>query len=89
MYRPCLHCEGKQYDENYCPEICTYGEDKKRLKELEEEVKSRELSVATPENVAYAISFFEKHLKEDILRYGERQAIHIALELLREKQKEG
>ncbi len=45
--------------------------------------------MATPENVAYAISFFEKHLKEDVLRYGERQAIHIALELLREKQKEG
>ena len=44
--------------------------------------------MATPENIAYAISFFEKHLKEDILRYGERQAIHIALEVLREKQKE-
>lgn len=35
MYRPCLHCEGKRYDENICPEICTYGEAKKRLKELE------------------------------------------------------
>lgn len=44
--------------------------------------------MATPENIAYAISFFEKHLKEDLLRYGERQAIHIALDVLREKQKE-
>lgn len=35
MYRPCLHCEGKRYDESVCPEICTYGEAKKRLKELE------------------------------------------------------
>ena len=39
MYRPCLHCEGKRYNESYCPEICTYGEDKKRLKELEEQFK--------------------------------------------------
>lgn len=40
------------------------------------------------ENIAYAIQFFERHMKEDVLRYGERQAIHIALEVLREKQKE-
>ena len=39
MYRPCSHCEGKQYDEDYCPEICTYGECRKRLKELEEAMK--------------------------------------------------
>lgn len=39
MYRPCLHCEGKKYDKNYCPEICTYGEDRKRLEELEEKFK--------------------------------------------------
>ena len=39
MYRPCLHCEGKKYDEDYCPEICQYGEDRKRLKELENAVK--------------------------------------------------
>lgn len=39
MYRPCLHCEGKRYDENYCPEICAYGEARKRLKELEEQEK--------------------------------------------------
>lgn len=25
MYRPCLHCDGKKYDEEYCPQICTYG----------------------------------------------------------------
>lgn len=36
MYRPCFHCQGKAYDPDYCPEICTYGEDRKRLKELEE-----------------------------------------------------
>lgn len=36
MYRPCLHCESKKYDEDYCPEICTYGEARKRLKELED-----------------------------------------------------
>ena len=36
MYRPCLHCEGKTYDPDYCPEICQYGEDRRRLKELEE-----------------------------------------------------
>lgn len=39
-----------------------------------------------PENITYAINFFERHMKEDILRYGERQAIHIALELLRKEQ---
>lgn len=44
---------------------------------------------ASPDEIAYAISFFEKHLREDVLRYGERQAILIALDLLREKQKEG
>ncbi len=38
MYRPCLHCEGGKYDESYCPEICTYGEARKRLKELEKSV---------------------------------------------------
>ena len=35
MYRPCMHCDGKKYDPEYCPTICTYGEDKKRLDELE------------------------------------------------------
>lgn len=44
--------------------------------------------LATPENITYAINFFERHMREDILRYGERQAIHIALELLKEKQSE-
>ena len=42
--------------------------------------------VLTPENIEYAIKFFERHMKEDILRYGERQAIYIALELLRKEQ---
>jgi hypothetical protein len=42
--------------------------------------------LATPKNVEYAIKFFERHMKEDVLRYGERQAIHIALELLRKEQ---
>lgn len=44
MYRPCLHCEGKKYDENYCPGICTYGEDKKRLKEWEGKLEKIENS---------------------------------------------
>lgn len=39
MYRPCFHCEGKKYDKDYCPEICTYGEAMKRLKELEDAMK--------------------------------------------------
>ena len=42
--------------------------------------------LTTPENINYAINFFERHMREDILRYGERQAIHIALELLRKEQ---
>ena len=42
--------------------------------------------LVTPKNVEYAIKFFERHMKEDVLRYGERQAIHIALELLRKEQ---
>lgn len=41
MYRPCLHCEGKKYDESYCPKICTYGEARKRLKELEKGVHGK------------------------------------------------
>ena len=32
-----------------------------------------------------AIRFFERHLKEDILKYGERQAIHMAIAALREQ----
>ena len=36
MYRPCLHC-GVRYDENECAQICTYGEERKRLRELEKE----------------------------------------------------
>lgn len=32
MYRPCLHCGG-HYDENECAQICTYGEERKRLRE--------------------------------------------------------
>lgn len=36
MYRPCVHCGNGGYDKDYCPDICTYGEDRKRLKELED-----------------------------------------------------
>lgn len=32
-----------------------------------------------------SIRFFERHLKEDILKYGERQAIHMAISALREQ----
>lgn len=32
-----------------------------------------------------SIRFFERHLKEDILKYGERQAIHMAISALRER----
>lgn len=32
-----------------------------------------------------SIRFFERHLKEDILKYGERQAIHMAISSLREQ----
>ena len=35
MYRPCLHCEGKKYDKDYCPTICTYGEARKQLEASE------------------------------------------------------
>lgn len=35
------------------------------------------------DNREYAVNFFQKHMKEDVLRYGERQAIHIALEALK------
>ena len=31
-----------------------------------------------------AIQFFEKHLKDEPLKYGERQAIHMAISALRE-----
>ena len=43
MYRPCMHCEGKKYDENYCPQICQYGEARKRLNELEKKIEQGEL----------------------------------------------
>ena len=43
MYRPCLHCEGKKYDESYCPQICQYGETRKRLEELEKKIERGEL----------------------------------------------
>lgn len=33
-----------------------------------------------------SIRFFERHLKEDILKYGERQAIHMAIAALREQE---
>ena len=36
-------------------------------------------------SVEVAIRFFERHLKEDILKYGERQAIHMAIAALREQ----
>lgn len=36
-------------------------------------------------SVEVAIRFFERHLKEDILKYGERQAIHMAISALREQ----
>lgn len=39
MYRPCMHCVNGGYDKDYCPSICTYGEDRKRLKELENAVE--------------------------------------------------
>ena len=35
--------------------------------------------------VEYAVKFFERHMEEDVLRFGERQAIHIALAALREQ----
>lgn len=46
MYRPCLHCEGKKYDKDYCPEICTYGEARKRLEEIEDALKHGRLIYA-------------------------------------------
>ena len=33
-----------------------------------------------------SIRFFERHLKEDILKYGERQAIHMAIAALTEQE---
>ena len=36
----------------------------------------------TTENRKYARNFFRKHLEEYNLRYGERQAIHIAIDAL-------
>ena len=36
-------------------------------------------------NAEEAIRFFERHLKEDVLKYGERQAIYIAVSALREQ----
>lgn len=92
----CLPAEERQ---RYFEQLCEM--DERELRKLWEnsEVRAKLEKVAkrlnpvpntaTPENTAYAISFFERHLKEDDLRYGERQAIHIALEVLREKQKEG
>lgn len=47
MDRPCLHCE---YDPNTCPEICQYGKDRKRLKELED-AQSRRLSLQDMETL--------------------------------------
>lgn len=41
MYRPCLHCGG-HYDENECAQICTYGEERKRLRELENELEKKQ-----------------------------------------------
>ena len=43
MYRPCLHCEGKKYDKDYCPQICQYGVDRKRLEELDKKIDQGKL----------------------------------------------
>lgn len=51
MYRPCLHCEGKKYDKDYCPEICTYGETIKRLKEIEDALKHGRLIYAAGDTI--------------------------------------
>lgn len=94
-----LRCMSAEELQRYFEQLCEM--DEQEFQELWENSKVRtelkELAkrfapsrnVATPENIAFAISFFEKHLKEEVLRYGERQAVHIALEVLREKQKEG
>lgn len=91
----CMSAEELQrYFEHLCEmdeqEFRELWENSKVRTELEELAKrfASPRNVATPENIAYAISFFEKRLKEEVLRYGERQAVHIALEVLREKKKE-
>ena len=38
------------------------------------------------ETVEYAIKFFNRRLREPVLQYGERQAIHIAISALREQE---
>ena len=38
------------------------------------------------ETVEYAIKFFNRRLREPVLQYGERQAIHIAISALREQK---
>ena len=43
MYRPCLNCEGKRYDKDYCPQICQYGADRKRLEDLEQKIDQGKL----------------------------------------------
>ena len=35
MYRPCLHCPSGKYNEELCPVLCTYGWDRKVLKDQE------------------------------------------------------
>ena len=37
------------------------------------------------ETVEYAIKFFNRRLREPVLQYGERQALHIAISALREQ----
>ena len=36
--------------------------------------------------VEYAIKFFGRRLRDPVLRYGERQAINIAIDVLRERE---
>lgn len=63
MYRPCMHCDRKKYDPDYCPEICTYGEDMKRLKELEAESHCNKPFVINLQHISHET---QEYLRENM-----------------------
>lgn len=71
MYRPCMHCEGKKYDPDYCPDICDYGCERQQSQKYEKflvmEFERRYSDTVKEECVALFRS--DQVSEEDVERY--------------------
>lgn len=70
----------------FCSTDC-YEVDPNSVQLLEKDKPKSTQKDDAAEKAKYAINFFKKRLKEDKLKYGERQAIYIALDALRKDLK--